>query len=78
MAHEVNVKFHTTVVAHRDIKIEVKTDDGKLGTLLISKGNIEWLPKSKSVNKRRLSWQQFADLMEKSGKPAKTKTKSSR
>ena len=25
-----------------------------MGTLLISKGNIEWLPKGNSVNKKRL------------------------
>jgi hypothetical protein len=73
MAHEVNVKFHTTVVAHRDIEIEIKSNTGKLGTLLISKGNIEWLPKSKSVNKKTLSWPKFAELMELEGLPTKKK-----
>lgn len=74
MAHEVNVTFNTAVVAHKDIKIEIKTTDGgKLGTLLISKGNIEWLPRSKSVNKKRLSWNKFAELMESKGQQTKTK-----
>ena len=53
MAHEVSAKLHTKVVAHKDLEIEIKTiDDGtssKLGTLLISKGNIEWLPKGNFV-----------------------------
>lgn len=77
MAHEVSARLHTKVIAHKDLEIEVKTTtDGKpskLGTLLISKGNVEWLPKGYSVNKRRLSWTEFADLMESEGKRAKVK-----
>ncbi len=73
MAHEVRVKIDTAVVAHKDFEVVVRTDDGKLGTLLISKGNIEWLPKGNSVNKRRLTWAKFAEFMEEHGKPAKTK-----
>ncbi len=77
MAHEVSAKLHTKVVAHKDFEIEVKTiNDGKpakLGTLLISKGNIEWLPKGNSVNKKRLTWVQFAALLEDQGKTVKVK-----
>lgn len=73
MAHEVRVKIDTAVVAHKDFEVVVRNDDGKLGTLLISKGNVEWLPKGNSVNKRRLSWVKFAALMEEHGKPAKAK-----
>lgn len=77
MAHEVSAKLHTKVVAHKDLEIEIKTvSDGKpskLGTLLISKGNIEWLPKGNSVNKKRLTWVQFADLIEEHGKTVKAK-----
>lgn len=77
MAHEVSAKLHTKVVAHKDPEIEVKTiDDGKpskLGTLLISQGNIEWLPKGNSVNKKRLTWVQFAALVEGKGKTVKVR-----
>jgi len=77
MAHEVNAKLHTKIVAHKDLEIEVKTIDGgkpsKLGTLLISKGNIEWLPKGNSVNKKRMSWVKFAALVEEHGKAVKVK-----
>ena len=45
----------------------------KLGTLLISKGNIEWVLKGKSVNKKRLMWVQFAALVEEHGKDVKIK-----
>jgi len=73
MAHEVLLDINNKFVLHKDVKIEVKTDKGKLGTLLVSKGNIEWLPAGNYVNKRRLSWSKFAELMEAQGKPAKAK-----
>lgn len=71
MAHEVRVRIDTAVVAHKDLEIIVRSDEGKIGTLLISKGNIEWLPKGNSVNKRRLPWAKFAEFMAEHGKPAK-------
>lgn len=43
----------------------------KLGTLLISKGNIEWLPAGNHVNKYRLSWKKLAELMEEEGRHVK-------
>lgn len=73
MAHEVSMAIDTTFVLHKDVKVEVKVDNKKLGTVLISKGNIEWLPANKSVNKKRLSWTQFATLMETNGKAARVK-----
>ena len=77
MAHEVSAELHTKVVAHKDLENEVKTINSekpsKLGTLLITKGNIEWLPKGNSVNKKRLTWVQFAALIEDQGKTVKTK-----
>ncbi len=53
----------------KDFEIAVRNDEGKLGTLLISKENLEWLPKGNSVNKRRLSWKEFAEFMDQYGKP---------
>ena len=42
MADEVRVKINTAIVRHKDLEIVVKTSkEGKLGTLLISKGNVE-------------------------------------
>lgn len=75
MAHEVTLDIATKFVLHKDVKVEVRTDDGKLGTLLISKGNIEWLPAKNSVNKSRLTWSKFAELMQQEGKPVKAKKK---
>jgi hypothetical protein len=73
MAHQVRVRIDTAVVAHKDFEIIVKTHTGKLGTLLVSKGNLEWLPKGNSVNKARLTWERFADIMEQHGKPTKVR-----
>lgn len=61
--HEVTLQNANKVLLSKDVEIEVKTDGKKLGTLMISKGNIEWMPANHSVNKRRLSWEKFAELM---------------
>jgi len=71
MAHEVTLDIATKLVSHKDVKIEVKNENGKLGTLLISKGNIEWLPAGNYVNKKRMSWKSFAKFMEEYGKDVK-------
>lgn len=73
MAHEVRVKIDTAVVAHKDFEVVVRTTDGKLGTLLISKGNLEWVPSGNHVNKRRLSWAKFSEFMELHGNRVKVK-----
>ena len=71
MAHEVTLDIATKFVLHKDVTIEVKKDGSKLGSLLVSKGNIEWLPAGNSVNKKRLAWEKFAELMEDKGKSVK-------
>ena len=76
MAHEVRAKVDTNVVAHKDLEITIKTSTGgRLGKLLISKGNIEWLPKGNSVRKRRLTWTKFAQLFEEEGRLVRAKKK---
>ena len=75
MIHEVRAKFDTKVVTSKDLEITVKVDGGKLGKLLISKGNLEWLPKGHSVKKRRLRWSKFAELMEDHGTLVRVKSK---
>lgn len=73
MSHEVSINLNTRVVSKKDMEIEIKTDDGKLGTLLISKGNIEWLPAGNSVHKYRMNWKAFAALMADEGKKVRKK-----
>ena len=71
--HEVRARIDTKVIGHKDLEIVVKQDGAKLGRLLISKGNIEWLPRNKFVNKKRLSWERFAALMEREARSVKAK-----
>ena len=68
MAHEVTMDISTKFVLHKDVTVDVKKNGRKLGVVLISKGNIEWLPAGNSVNKKRLSWTRFSELMSSEGK----------
>ena len=74
MANDVKVKINASVqVKHKDFEVIVRNDEGKIGTLLISKGNIKWLPKGNSINKKRMSWVKFAEFMEDYGRAVKAK-----
>lgn len=68
MAHQIIMDVSSKFVLHKDVTVEVRKDGKKLGKALISKGNIEWVPAKNSVNKFRLTWTQFAKLMEENGK----------
>ncbi|HHA2449133.1 hypothetical protein ACSMEB_10980 [Stenotrophomonas maltophilia] len=73
MAHEITMDLATKFVLHKDVELAVRKDGRLLGTALISKGNIEWVPAGNSVNKKRLSWARFAELMQDHGKDVKIK-----
>ncbi|CAQ46558.1 MULTISPECIES: hypothetical protein [Stenotrophomonas] len=73
MAHEITMDLATKFVLHKDVELAVRKDGKLLGTALISKGNIEWVPAGNSVNKKRLSWARFAELMQDHGKDVKIK-----
>jgi hypothetical protein len=66
--HEIDLEVPQVVnVLHKDVKLRVWEDDELLGTLRISKGSIDWIPKKKHYA-RRLSWAKFDALMEEFGK----------
>ncbi len=71
--HDVTFEIPQKVLLAKDMVFEVKSDGAKLGSLLISKGNIEWVPANHSVRKRRLTWEKFAALMESEGKVTRMK-----
>jgi len=71
--HDVSFEIPQKFVLSKDVTFEIKSDGAKLGELLISKGNIEWVPANNSVKKRRLTWERFASLMEKEGTEARIK-----
>lgn len=68
MAHEVAMTLSDKFILSKDVNYEIKKDGKKLGELLISKGNIEWLPTGNHANKKRMSWVKFAEVMEIEGK----------
>ena len=61
------------ILLSKDMTFDIKSDGSKLGTLLISKGNVEWIPSNNSVNKYRLSWEAFAEMMKLHGREVKIK-----
>jgi DNA mismatch repair protein MutH len=67
----------TFEIGSKDIVFEIKSKGAKLGKLLISQGNIEWQPTKAQVNKRRLSWEKFADMMAE-GKKTRIKPKTTK
>jgi hypothetical protein len=69
--HDVAFSVPQKFVLSKDVEFNVKSDERKLGTLLVSKGNIEWVPASNTVKKYRLSWERFAEVMETSGRMRK-------
>jgi len=71
--HSVSFAVPAKFVLSKDVEFEVKSDGEKLGTILISKGNIEWRPVGKVVKKHQLTWEKFAKLMEGEGKVVKGK-----
>jgi len=73
MAHEISLELNTKVVLNKDIKFLILKDNSVLGRLLISKGNIEWLPRNKRNNGQRLTWEKFAELMELEGKAVRVR-----
>lgn len=75
LANEVSLEINSKFVLHKDVEVEIKTDGRKLGTMLVSKGNLEWLPSGNHVNKRRVTWARFAELMETEGKEVKVRAK---
>jgi hypothetical protein len=70
--HSISVKIPKAVqVENNDVVVVVKIDDEKIGTLSMSRGSIEWLPKGKKAGKQSeisLTWTAFAELMESTKK----------
>jgi hypothetical protein len=64
MAHE--ARIDTKVVAHKDLGITINSTASRPPPN--QQGNIEWLPKGHSVNKRRTGWWRFAKVMEEHGR----------
>lgn len=72
MAHKVIFSLPRRELGREDIEFIItltgKDGDGKrFGTLLVSKGAIEWRPTNK-VYRRKLNWTRFDQLMREIGR----------
>ncbi|WP_078718162.1 hypothetical protein [Paucidesulfovibrio gracilis] len=63
MAHEVYLKVPKLDVQRADVEFEVSDDEGKIGTLRVSKGSVVWVPKGKHSG-GRIRWRNFDVLMQ--------------
>lgn len=71
MKHQVIAKFAPKILNKKDMVLVVKANGKKLGELMISRGNIEWLPSGAHVYKQTMGWTKFADVMQREGKRRK-------
>jgi hypothetical protein len=72
MAHEVRFNLPEGTLGNCDLEIDIwntkengeKITSQKLGKLKLSVGEVVWQPRSKSKNIHRMSWEQFALIIE--------------
>jgi hypothetical protein len=68
MAHKVTFSVPERTLGREDVEFVVEKDGVRFGTLLVSKGAVEWRPTNK-VYRRRMRWDRFDALMRQSGRP---------
>lgn len=67
--HDIEVEIPTQTVKNKDVKVGVRSDGQKWGTVQISKGSIDWKPSPNSKRLYRMSWEKFDEIMRSEGKP---------
>jgi hypothetical protein len=60
--HDIDIEIPPKVVLNSDVRFVVRSDDEKLGELLVSRGSIAWVP-GHSARAIHLSWERFDTLM---------------
>ena len=63
MAHRVTVEMPPREIGKADVKFSVYDDDGKIGTLAISRGSVVWFPFGTKYG-HKMRWAKFAQMME--------------
>ena len=67
MAHKVTFSVPERTLGREAVEFVVEKDGVRFGTLLVSKGAVEWRPTNK-VYRRRMRWDRFDALMRESGR----------
>jgi hypothetical protein len=65
MVHNVLLKLAPVHLKKNDSSIIITKDKKIFGTIKISKGSIDYLPKSRKEKAISLNWTQFDDLMKR-------------
>jgi hypothetical protein len=67
---KLSLRFNQKIpVGFRDVDVVVQSNDGtRLGTLRISQGTIDWVPRA-AQTAYKMRWKKFATLMEAGGTP---------
>lgn len=60
--HNIYLNVPTHEVSKVDVTIQVYQDDEKFGTITISKGNLEWYPRS-AKSPYKLSWSKLDKII---------------
>jgi hypothetical protein len=60
--HKLKIEIPSQEIGSRDVEFSVYRDGSKLGTLRISKGNIQWATRNGKKFKKK-SWPKFDELM---------------
>ena len=61
--HVVRVSQPTRELVNSDVSFEIFSDAQKLGTLLVSKGTVDWFPRS-AQSAVSLEWEELALLLD--------------
>ena len=72
MAHKVSFHLPKRELGREDIEfvvmhVDESGDSKRFGTLLVSKGAVEWRPTNK-VYRRKLNWTRFDQLLREAGR----------
>lgn len=67
-AHDIDVTVSAQTIKNKDMEIVVRANGRRFGRVRISKGSIDWVPANSDLP-RRMSWEQFARLMDEQGRP---------
>ena len=67
MAHDVTITLPERKLGKADVTFSVKRDGYMLGTLLVSKGAIVWVPSGHEFG-HKMSWSTFDLVMQENGR----------
>ena len=66
MAHKISMQQPKDNIVNKDVVFTVKKNGKKLGELRVSKGALEWKPRT-STYSNYMTWSDFAEIMENGG-----------